>query len=350
MYTECQQIQLTHCIDMQIKTIPQGLRQELQTILVRFTSGSCFCLHPESPHNYCGETVKSHAIQKSFLRQISNDCGQVYTQHTSLSSPNDIVRMKLTGINNASTFRGFCERHDNELFAPIEDQPLQLNNEHALLLNYRSLCREIYLMVQLLANYKRYFVDEDVDNPTYYKWLSMFFHLHTGTHCWFTDYSQMSEMREAISNSDFSQTFFCAIEFDRAPDILACASITPTIDVHGKELQAPFQGYLLDTISVSLLPYSGGKGVAVFAWHGNSTVNEKFIESLQSLAYGDIPDTIVRFLFHHVKEIYFSPRWWDALSTDARGSLSRRLLHAFRVDHPAILIVNLTAIATSIGK
>ncbi len=250
---------------MLINAIPQELRQALRTILVRFTSGSCFCLHPESPHNQCGETIKSHVVQKAFLRQISNDRGQVYTQHTSLSSPSDIVRMELTGINIASTFRGFCARHDKELFAPIEDYPLQLNKKHALLLNYRSLSREAYMMVQLLANYKRHFVDKDVDDPTYYARLGVFFHLQTGTHCWFTDYRQMSEMREAISDSSFSQTSFFAIEFDRAPDILACASITPTIDVHGKELQAPFQGYLLDTISVSLLPYSGGKGVAVFA-------------------------------------------------------------------------------------
>lgn len=315
---------------MQFIPVPQELRQALHEILVRFTSGSCFCLHPESPHKSCGETIKSHAIQKTFLRQISNDRGQVYTQHTRPNSPSDIVRIQLTGINNASTFRGFCARHDNELFAPIEDCPLQLNGEHALLLNYRSLSREVYLFVQLLANYKRYFVDEEVDDPKIYALLSTFFHLQTGTHCWNADFGQISSMREAISNSNFSQTSFFAIEFDRVPDILACASITPTVDVHGNGLQTPFRGHLLDTISVSLLPYSDGKGVAVFAWHGKSTTNEKLVESLRTTAYGDIPDTIVRFLFHHVKDIFFSPHWWDALSPDEQVSLSQRLLHSFR--------------------
>lgn len=315
---------------MLIKTIPQEIRQAIRTVLVDFTHGSCYCLHPESPHNCCGNTIKSHAVQKAFLRQIANDRSEVYTQHTSLSSQNDFVRIKLAGVNNASTYRGFCARHDNELFAPIEDCPLQLHREHALLLNYRSLSRERYFLVQWLENYKQHVEDEGLDNPTFYNKLLVFFHLQTGTHCSFTNFRQMSEMRDAILHSDYSQTSFYAIEFDRPPEILGCASITPTVDVHGKELQAPFQGYVLDTISVSLLPYSDGKGVAIFAWHGNSTTNERFVEALQSLACRDVPDTIVRFLFHHVKEIYFSPRWWDALSSAAQNSLSQRLLHTWR--------------------
>ena len=247
-----------------------------------------------------------------------------------MSSANDIVRIKSIGINRASTFRGFCQKHDKEIFEPIEDHALQLTQKHLLLLNYRSLSKEMYYFIQLLANYKRWFVDPHSDDPNLYGMLARTLSVQTGSFSWLMDFTQWTEMRDALKNSNFSQTFYFAFEFDRAPDILTCAAIPPTTDVYRNELQVPFNHHQLDTISISLLPYQGSKGVAIFAWHGNSKVNELFIKALQSVPCCDVPDTIVRFLFHNVKDIYFSPRWWSRLTTEAQESLSQRLLHAFR--------------------
>ena len=47
------------------------------------------------------------------------------------------------GARQASTFLGFCERHDDEMFAPLEKGAFIGTNEQAFLLAYRAECREL---------------------------------------------------------------------------------------------------------------------------------------------------------------------------------------------------------------
>ena len=54
------------------------------------------------------------------------------------------IGVKRVGINQASTFSGFCGRHDNLTFAPLEDAPFTATDEQCFLLGYRAVCRELY--------------------------------------------------------------------------------------------------------------------------------------------------------------------------------------------------------------
>ena len=55
-----------------------------------------------------------------------------------------IYRAKRQGIDKASTFRGFCDRHDRQLFRQIDNQAFQSTPGQAFLYEYRSLCRELF--------------------------------------------------------------------------------------------------------------------------------------------------------------------------------------------------------------
>jgi hypothetical protein len=101
-------------------------------------------------------------LQKSLLKSIVNN-----TNHIKKISIN--VEFKLNGkfsvieedigINEASTFEGFCNKHDTEVFSPIEANNIDYNNmEHLFLLLYRSITREYY------ESNKGYFLLRDVVN------------------------------------------------------------------------------------------------------------------------------------------------------------------------------------------
>ncbi len=92
--------------------------------------------------------IKSHVLQKNgILREISED------NHLITLSPSNAYQLeegfafqfKKMGINNVYTFLGFCNKHDTEIFKPIEDKDnLDLYNPyHQALFSYRGLCQEI---------------------------------------------------------------------------------------------------------------------------------------------------------------------------------------------------------------
>ena len=106
--------------------------------------------------------IQSHSLQKSLLKTIADS-----TNHVKKIGVN--VEFKLNGkfsvleenigINKASTFAGFCNKHDTEIFKSIESNIIDYNNqEHLFLLLYRSIARE-YFEVN-----KNYFLMRDVVN------------------------------------------------------------------------------------------------------------------------------------------------------------------------------------------
>ena len=58
------------------------------------------------------------------------------------------------GIGTVSTFRGFCGKHDNELFAPIDAFPFTPSAEQATLYAYRSVCREVFFKENSVALFR----------------------------------------------------------------------------------------------------------------------------------------------------------------------------------------------------
>jgi hypothetical protein len=58
---------------------------------------------------------------------------------------------RLQETRAASTFTGFCNRHDTELFRPLESRGFTATTEQCLLLAYRAVCRELYAKQGTLA-------------------------------------------------------------------------------------------------------------------------------------------------------------------------------------------------------
>jgi hypothetical protein len=52
------------------------------------------------------------------------------------------LAVKLIGINDASTLRIFCQTHDSDGFAPLEQATFSGTKEQCFLLAYRALCHE----------------------------------------------------------------------------------------------------------------------------------------------------------------------------------------------------------------
>jgi hypothetical protein len=84
------------------------------------------CLHPTAGANSCsGPIVRAHTVRRSAdLKAIARN-GHVYQSSADFSDLNRTdgrVIPKLIGINDASTFWGFCKKHDATTFASLENR------------------------------------------------------------------------------------------------------------------------------------------------------------------------------------------------------------------------------------
>lgn len=92
--------------------------------------------------------IKSHVLQKNgILHEISVDNHLIerVSANPFEMEEKGIADFKRIGINNVYTFYGFCQKHDTELFKPIEtEKTLNLYSQNQqLLFCYRGLCQEI---------------------------------------------------------------------------------------------------------------------------------------------------------------------------------------------------------------
>ena len=97
-----------------------------------------------------GKIKKAHSIQKnkrlSILEEEINGNKVLYS-FTSFEVGKEQLVKKLVpiGKGEASTFFGFCDFHDNKLFAPIENYEFDGSDKHCFLHSYRSFAHSYHL-------------------------------------------------------------------------------------------------------------------------------------------------------------------------------------------------------------
>jgi len=114
-----------------------------QLLMVR---GAKACLHPEAARQVCDKIVLAHSVQRSaVLEKIIGSTNHVGTFFPpELDTRNEVLRLHALGWRDASTFTGFCAKHDNSTFAPIEKSPFIGTDQQNFLIAYRALCYEIF--------------------------------------------------------------------------------------------------------------------------------------------------------------------------------------------------------------
>ncbi|MBK6861667.1 MAG: hypothetical protein IPK91_15675 [Saprospiraceae bacterium] len=112
-------------------------------------------------HEECeGEIKNAHSLQKNGVLNIIEDEveGNMIVfcfQRMKTNAFNQYVGFENIGKGNASTFFGFCDKHDTKIFQPIENHEVDItNDEHKFLLSYRALAKEYHRKVEQVKSFK----------------------------------------------------------------------------------------------------------------------------------------------------------------------------------------------------
>lgn len=293
------------------------------------------CLHFVDG-NRCNEIISAHSIQhRGQLRLIAED-GHVYRLSADLSTLREtqgVPRPKKIGVKKASTFAGFCKRHDNSLFKPIDNESLEPHKLQIALYAYRCLCREYFVKENAVAVLERMKEHPDLDAGRRVFLKSSLMDHSMGLAGLQHHKQHYDEALRRRAYEEFEFTYFtsmsrCALQLS--------GLLYPDYDFSGHHLQdlgdwsSP-----LDLITFFTAPTRNGWAFG-FGWHTSSSRScVPFIQSLASrVSDGEkIEDALLRFSFSCCENHAFRISWWDNLTEEARGAAVERMI---LMTHPKI--------------
>ena len=232
---------------------------------------------------------------------------------------------QLRGIRNASTFTGFCTKHDNEIFAPLEKAPFTATREQCFLLAYRALARELYLKTNTRIHYEGrlpHFANQlGLDHP---------FVLGAAT---FTQGTADAEKGLSSHKRDYDRYLLASdhsginsyvLELAAPPPVMCSGAFIPEHTFTGKPLEAfPNRSSTRQTeMTVSSFADTRGQGFIVFAWLDDPKgYAAQFVDSLCTIADPDATGPLLRFMFEYCENVHIQPSWWSNLSDPTQRAL-----------------------------
>ena len=288
------------------------------------------CLHPEASRVNCLAKISAaHSIQRTILKSIAEKNHVCCFKNVPTDPRKPFYYLDKVGINRASTFYGFCGKHDNDLFKMLEDEPVVPTEEQVFLLGYRAVCRELFLKITSIRFFEKFIQRYDKNgvniNPMD-KWLFVDTFLEGLRHWKFALEVEKDRLDDLLKSRDFSDLRYLIIHFDTTSVFFCSGAIAPEADFFGRQLQDLGDlSFIQDCLSFSVWN-TKDSAIAVFSWHKESQKTcYSFVNSLLKKRSRRIPNLILNLTFEHCENVYFQCSWWDGLKRRDKKLLERRV-------------------------
>lgn len=304
------------------------------------------CLHPDAPTSCNGKPIQSHTLQRSraleaisfesHVLKLAINQATLFKSGIPPESPEDIkaafvsaTELKRIGLKDASVFPGFCGKHDNDTFAPIEEGVLVFDELQCFLATFRPACLELWAkrcQLNSLERAKQDGLGSDLVNE-----LEEVYVENEANHL-----KWKAALDVMLMSGDFSELHAVVFELDANPGVATAGMFAPEVDFTDSLIQdihdteSPLQ-----LLSYSILPAENG-GHAVIGWHGKSPAIERFVDSLLKLDPSECPDALLRVAFESIENTYFATAWWDGLTElQQQWAISRACCGGMTADPPS---------------
>ena len=284
------------------------------------------CLHPSAPEGCVGGVIRSHTIQRSSALNAIAESGHVMWAREGVErlhqNKGKLVPQKV-GVRDASTFRGFCSKHDAEVFLPVEKVPFEFSRENAALLMFRAVSLELYQKRSAIESLERN-LDADAGGSSFRQAFvqnvlrDMIFAMRLGL----TDVEKLKErLDRSILASDFSDINMAVVEMDRVLPVLAAFAVQPDFDFAGRTIQDLANENLEQAaVTVTVL---NGRTVCVISYYDDGLGAAKnFASSLVQANEDDMATILALGLFAMSENVLINPSFWGDLSEQSRGYVS----------------------------
>ncbi len=283
------------------------------------------CLHPLAAQDVCNGIISAHTIQRSgVLQSIIDSTNHVRTFYQSAPDSTGTLNPRRVGWQEASTFSGFCAKHDSLTFRSLEAVPFTGTPEQCFLVGYRALCHEVYQKSGSLKSSPvlRKLADRGLPVEFQKKIQHTYAAIDASIRKGLAAFHRLkARMDMQLVEGEFSGWSRAVISFRGDLCVASTGAISPNLDLKSQRLQILHDPHAdQESLLYGVVATSNG-GTVVLTWLSRETVPRAFIESLLKHDDRRLPSLLVQFMFAYVENTYFSGRWWESLSKADRQHL-----------------------------
>ena len=272
------------------------------------------CLH-QNVSNCNGSIIKAHSIsRKSSLQYISHN-QHVYGMKFEINGFN----LKKIGIKNASTFTGFCKRHDEILFSSFEKNNFNKTSKQLFDLCYRAICIE-YNAMQSVINLLKLIKKNTDNSKDVLSQISSQIEINSNINFYnlglkYSNYYKY-KMEDCFKKENYENLLehYIFELFDGYPRFHSSSCFNLDFDLNGIQLQdlnkSEEQSKNLYINCINL----NEQGYFIISWFKeNHEYGNKIIQSIIHEP-SKIEDKLFSLVFLYIYNTYVSPLWFEALS------------------------------------
>jgi len=283
------------------------------------------CLHPTASPSTCGKVIHAHTIQRSRgIGPLATPDKHVLSFYPHERDEFNRLKLHRVGWKKASTFLGFCNRHDGELFSELENCPFVGNDQQCFLVGYRALCHELYqkLVVMDTEAFLRESLDKGKRSPVQWEIQDDLSRMSSGWKQGIEDlYHVKKDYDRVLTTGSYDSIHRIVLNFEGTLSLASTGRVTVDFDVNGIQLQnlatvpVPAHG-----LSFGIVTTERG-GAFIATWPASLHQCDKFVTSLLAAGEEALPTILVEFVFAYVENTYFSEDWWTSLPQSQRDRL-----------------------------
>ncbi|WP_183091177.1 YecA family protein [Vibrio sp. SBT000027] len=282
------------------------------------------CLHPEASKTSCSKKIiDAHTIQRNGpLKEVVDSTNHVYAFNQYSTGVFDIAKL---GWKKASTFKGFCGKHDKELFSCIEDNPFTGSKEQCVMAGYRANALECFKKIECIKGMPAMKEKLDRGQPKE-KQIEIQALLTTMTNGYIKGEQEFRKTLDfyidKFDASMFHEFESLILEFNGDLGVVVSGCFSPDFTIDGQRLQVIDENIVnVENIAVNTLNTPTGHAV-VFTWPRHFEACRAFILSLMEVDPSKLPSHIIELMFGYIENVYFSKVWYDALSNSAKNHIT----------------------------
>ncbi|MES2674460.1 MAG: SEC-C domain-containing protein [Pseudomonadota bacterium] len=291
-----------------------------------------YCSVPDELKHECSrKIINAHTVSKgSSLLEIADDTNHVLGLKISLAAlqrGNGTLSPERIGINQASTFKGFCSVHDKDLFSCIEDEEFSKKADQLFALAYRSLCKEVYVKgtnEDVVSLMKKSDKGKELLDQFFTQQLAADY--GTGVNAAVQELGLLKNAFDRhLLKIESLNLCHLIVSSDEPCPVAVSSILCPDVDFEGNVIQNLSDLTVIPECIIFNSFSSDGKGFIVFSWLSGLKIIDGFVASLMNTDEGFF-SAILRFFFSVSENIYISPTWWNSLTKVQRDNLTRRVM------------------------
>jgi hypothetical protein len=278
----------------------------------------------------CNGTIgKSHTISKSKSLSLIGEKDHVLVRQGDLfrktRTANNLLVMKKTSVNEALTFKGFCNQHDNDLFQCLDNEQFMATAEQIFMQAYRCASREYYFkdcQVKAFLDEAQIAEMQGLPKNNKYELSPEFESIKTSMQQGLADIRACKEkFDDLIVNKDYRRLQSYVIHSSSSP-VLACAgSFFPDYLSNGNLLQdfTDF-GSNPQFLFVSVIPDQFGMFIVLSFFDNEAKAPTRFIEDL--IETNKLTQRIIWMCMTRIENLAVKPSWWTELPNETHDNIN----------------------------